>query len=213
MPLDAVRAGYDAVARPYAERFLSELDHKPLDRALLAWFAGLVAGAGPVVDLGAGPGQITRFLHTLGVDVFGLDLSPAMVEVARELHRDRGVPFRQGDFTALDLAGACLAGAIAFYAYVHVPEAGLPGAFAELRRVLRPGAPALLAFHVGQDVIHVDSFLERAVDLDFHFFRMAAVLAALREAGLEPEIHLERSPYVPHEYASTRGYVLARRQP
>ena len=132
-PRDAVRAGYDVVARPYVTRFGSELDHKPLDRALLAWFAGLVAGAGPVADLGAGPGQITRHLHALGADVFGVDLSPRMVDVARELHRDRGITFRQGDFTALDLPDASLAGVISFYAYIHVPAAGLARAFAELR--------------------------------------------------------------------------------
>lgn len=210
---DSIRAGYDAVARAYADRFVSELHHKPLDRALLAWFAGLVAGQGPVADVGCGPGQITRHLHELGADVFGVDLSPRMVEVARDLHKDRGVAFRQGDLGALDLADSSLAGAVAFYAHVHVPEAGLARAFAELRRVLRPGAPALLAFHVGREVLHVESFLGHAVDLDFHLFPMAAVLGALREAGLEPDMHLERAPYVPHEHPSTRGYVLARRRP
>lgn len=210
---DPVRAGYDAVAHAYADRFLFELDYKPLDRALLGWFAGLVAGQGSIVDLGCGPGQTTRHLRELGADVFGLDLSPRMVEVARELHRDRGVAFRQGDFRALDLADASLAGAVAFYAHVHVPEDRLAQVFAELRRTLRPGAPALLAFHVGREVLHVDSFLDHAVDLDFHLFSTTAVLAALREAGLEPEMHLERAPYVPHEYPSTRGYVLARRRP
>ncbi len=110
----AVRASYDAVARPYADRFLSELDHKPLDRALLAWFADMVRGAGPVADLGSGPGQITRHLHELGTNVFGVDLSPGMVSLAHELHQDRAIDFRVGDFQVLDLPNASLAGTVAF---------------------------------------------------------------------------------------------------
>jgi hypothetical protein len=42
---------------------------------------------------------------------------------------------------------------------------------------------------------------------------MSAVTAALAQSGLTVEMRLERSPYVPHEHPSRRGYVLARRPP
>ncbi len=207
----SIVAGYDAVARAYADRFLRELDDKPLDRALLGLFADMVRWAGPVADLGCGPGQIARHLHELGVDAFGVDLSDRMIALAREVHGDRGVRFEVGDFLALDLPDASLAGATAFYAYVHLDPAGLPAALAELRRVLRPGAPALLAFHVGGDTIHLDEFLGARVDMDWHLLPMDAVVAALEPCGLRLEMKLERSPYVPREERTTRGYVLARR--
>ncbi len=79
--------------------------------------------------------------------------------------------------------------------------------------MLRPGAPALFSFHVGEETVHVEDFLERPVDLDVHFFSMGTVTAALAGSGLLAEMRLERSPYVPHEYPSTRGYVLAPRPP
>jgi hypothetical protein len=56
----ATRAGYDAVAADYAEWVSDHLAARPLDRALLAAFAELVHadGAGPVGDLGCGPGRV-----------------------------------------------------------------------------------------------------------------------------------------------------------
>ncbi len=210
--LASIRAAYDAVASAYAEQFLSELDGKPLDRALLDWFADMVRGAGPVADLGTGCGHIARYLHERGVEVFGVDLSERTVALARKAHRDRGVEFRQGDFFALDLADRALAGAVAFYAYVHLPVEDLPAAFRELARVLRSGAPALIAFHVGDERIHVEEFLAQQVDVDWYLQPMATVAAALEGAGLAVEVRLERAPYPGREYASNRAYVLARRR-
>jgi hypothetical protein len=59
--LDATRVAYDTVAVDYARRFSTELDAKPLDRALFGAFGELVqaAGGGPVADLGCGPGAAT----------------------------------------------------------------------------------------------------------------------------------------------------------
>lgn len=84
--LTATRASYDTVAASYHELLQGEMATMPYDRAMLAAFAELVTG--PVVDLGCGPGRITRHLASLGVKVFGVDLSPSMVEVAREKHPD-----------------------------------------------------------------------------------------------------------------------------
>src|SRR5687767_14656650 len=114
------QASYDRVAGEYAARLLDELDNKPLDRELLDRFAERVAGKGRVCDLGCGPGQIARYLHERGVDVFGLDLSPSMLEEARKAHP--GIPFRQGDMRALDLPDNSLAGIAAFYSILHIPR-------------------------------------------------------------------------------------------
>ncbi|MFD7099514.1 methyltransferase domain-containing protein [Streptomyces xanthophaeus] len=40
-------------------------------------------GIGPVADLGCGPGKVTAHLAARGVPMFGVDLSPAMVGLAR----------------------------------------------------------------------------------------------------------------------------------
>ena len=52
---------------------------RPLERAIIQAFAELVGGEGPVADLGCGPGRTTARLASLGLDVFGLDLSESML--------------------------------------------------------------------------------------------------------------------------------------
>src|SRR5215469_15362925 len=77
------RAAYDAIARAYHDQLGNELAGKPLDRALLEAFAEL-AGAGAIADVGCGPGHVTQFLSARNVRVIGIDISPGMLEVARE---------------------------------------------------------------------------------------------------------------------------------
>jgi SAM-dependent methyltransferase len=208
-PSRHIQACYDAVAREYAERFADELTHKPLDRELLRRFADAVKGHGDVYDLGCGPGQTTAFLHDLGVHVCGLDLSEALLREAR--HRHPGIRFESGDMLALPLADASLAGAIAFYAIVHLAPDGLRQAVAEMFRVLQPGGRLLLAFHIGEGTVHVDQFLGRSVSLDFVFFTPQGVTDELLRAGFTAVEAIERDPYPDVEYPSRRAYLLARK--
>jgi SAM-dependent methyltransferase len=204
-----VRAFYDTVAREYAEQFAAELEGKPLDRALLERFAGDVRGAGPVYDLGCGSGgQTTAFLHALGVDVRGMDLSPAAVAEAARRHPD--IPFETGDMLALPQRDGTAAGIVAFYAIVHFRPEQLGTAFGEMRRVLRPGAPLLLAFHDGEAVVHVDEMFGLRASVDFLFHPAARVEAALRDAGLGEVETIVRDPY-PEEHPTRRAYVFARK--
>ncbi|MGP3952776.1 class I SAM-dependent DNA methyltransferase [Streptomyces sp. 7N604] len=109
--LSTTRAFHDAVATDYAERFRDELAAWPLARAMLAAFAELVqaAGAGPVADLGCGPGRLAAHLHALGLSVFGVDLSPQMIALAQQAHS--GLRFEEGSMTALNLPDGALGGA------------------------------------------------------------------------------------------------------
>jgi SAM-dependent methyltransferase len=204
-----LQTGYDAVAEEYAEKFFHELNHKPFDRELLDRFAEKLRGSGPVCDLGCGPGHIARYLHERGVDAFGVDLSPAMVETARRLNP--GLHFEQGDMQALRAADGAWAGIAAFYSIIHVPRGSVASTLRELWRVLRPGGLLLLAFHIGNEVIHLDEWRDKPVSLDFFFFSLAEMGGYLREAGFVTEEVLERAPYDSVEHPSRRGYILARR--
>lgn len=189
----ATRAGYDAVAAPYTELFRDEF--AVLDRALLAAFAEVVTSdhpGGPVLDVGCGPGRATAHLHGLGVPVRGVDLSPGMVALARREHP--GIAFDVGDLAALDVADAALAGLVAWYSIIHVPPPELPAVLAGFRRVLRPGGHLLLAFQVGDDVLHVDEAFGHRVSLDFRRLQPDAVAALAEDAGLHVTARLVRAP-------------------
>jgi hypothetical protein len=200
-----IAASYDAAARGYADALADELDHKPVDRELLDRFAQRVRGT--IVDLGCGPGHVARYLHDRGATAVGIDLSPAMIEIARSLHPQ--LAFRVGDMTALDEPDAGFAGAALFYSIVHFAPAELPAVFGELARVLAPGGLALVAFHAGDQIVHVDELFGARVDLEFHFHDPDAVARALDAAGLPVIEHTVREPYPEVEYPSRRAYLLA----
>lgn len=134
------------MALRYAEFARHELDALPLDRAMLAAFAELArtTGAGPVAELGCGPGRVTAHLRDLGLEVFGLDVSPAMIDLARETYPD--LRFDVGSMDALDMPDASLNGIVCWYSIIHVPPADVSSYFAEFHRVLAPASHLLVAF-------------------------------------------------------------------
>jgi SAM-dependent methyltransferase len=205
-----VRDSYDSAANAYAEHLATELVHKPLDRHLLNRFAEATRDRGLVADLGCGPGHVVRYLQEQGVTVAGIDLSPGMVRVATGLHP--GIEFRVGDMNRLDLPDGSLAGVVAFYSIVHFRPAELGTVFQEVCRVLMPGGLALISFHIGEEVVHVDDLFGSPVSLDFRFHVPGVVIEALRGAQLAVIEHVEREPYEGVEYPSRRCYLLARKE-
>jgi SAM-dependent methyltransferase len=205
----SVRESYDRLAEEYARRLFDELQHKPLDRALLNLFAVDVGDRGEVCDMGCGPGQIARYLRDAGATVFGLDLSPGMVEQAQALNPD--IPFREGNMMALDLGDGTLAGIAAFYAIVNIPKESLPVVFREMARVLQPGGLLLLAFHAGDEVLHEDELWGQTISMDFLFFQPLEIRRLLESAGFAVEEVIEREPYPEVEYQSPRAYIFARK--
>lgn len=204
-----LQTSYDAVASEYATRLYGELVGKPLDRELLASLAKETAGQGWICDLGCGPGQIARFLRDRGADVFGLDLSHGMLCEATRLNPD--IAFLQADMTRLALSDASLAAVAAFYSIVHAKGDVLRTIVGEIARVLRPNGPLLLAFHVGDETLHIDELWDRPVTLDFVFHNPAVVEAMLVECGLHVEQTHLRDPYPDVEHPSRRAYIRARK--
>lgn len=207
--VQAVRNAYDTVAVDYADLLRTELAAKPLDRALLSAFAELVqaTGGGPVADVGCGPGRVTAHLHSLGLDVFGIDLSPAMVAVARRDHPQ--LRFDEGSMTDLGLADDALAGVVAWYSIIHTPPGRLPEVFAELCRVLAPGGHLLLAFQAGDERVHLDQAYGHEVSLDAFRLPPDGVADLLAQAGLAVHARLLREPDANEKVP--QAYLLARK--
>ncbi|MFD6423026.1 class I SAM-dependent methyltransferase [Streptomyces sp. NPDC060198] len=147
--LSAVRESYDTVAAAYVEKVPCPSELDPLSRGMLNVFAEVVrtAGLGPVADLGCGPGKVTAYLAEHHVPVFGLDLSPSMVRLARSAHPE--LRFGVGSMTSLPVRRDVLGGILAYYSTHHTPPALLPLVFGEFRRTLAPGGSLMLAGHVG----------------------------------------------------------------
>jgi ubiquinone/menaquinone biosynthesis C-methylase UbiE len=206
----SIRESYDRLADEYARRLFNELEHKPVDRELLNRFAAALAGRGSICDMGCGPGHVARFLRDAGATVFGLDLSSLMMVQARKLSPD--ISFREGNILALDLPEGSLAGIAAFYAIVNIPHKSLPIVFREMARVLQSGGLLLLAFHVGDEVLHEEELWGEQISMDFFLFQTSAIRHHLENAGMVIEEIIEREPYAPEvEYQSRRAYIFARK--
>ncbi|WP_097935212.1 MULTISPECIES: class I SAM-dependent methyltransferase [unclassified Streptomyces] len=214
--LHTTRTSYDTMAPAYVEFARGELAAKPLERALLSTFTELAAAGGsglPVADVGCGTGRVTAHLHELGLglDVFGIDLAPQMVAVAREQHP--GLRFEEGSMLGLGLPDASLGGLLAWYSTIHVPDEELPRAFAEFHRVLTPGAHVQLGFQVGDEALRLTEAWGMEILLDFHRRQPERIAALLRGAGLEVRsvVWRERDTEGPFPERAPQGFVLARR--
>ncbi len=208
--LSDTRTSYDVDANGYAEKVRGLLEGSPYLRASLALFAELVrdAGDGPVVDIGCGPGHVTGHLHELGVDAFGIDLSSEMVALARRDHP--GLRFEVGTMTDLELPDDSVSGVLAFWSVIHVPDHAVPGVFEQFHRVLRPGCPVLVGFHVGDETRHSsEGYSGRSIDVDSHRRRPAVVSRWLREAGftIDAELVMRPDDDVPGAIVIARSHI------
>jgi SAM-dependent methyltransferase len=202
-----VQTSYDRIADEYVVRIFDELEHKPLDRQLLDRFAARVQVIGPACDMGCGPGHVARYLRERGVRVMGVDLSPVMAEAARRLNP--GIEFAQADMRSLEFEDEVLGGIAAFYSIIHIPRPEVVATLTEMKRVLRPGGLLLLAFHIGDDIVHLDEWWGQRVSVDFIFFRPEEMTGFLREAGFQVVEIVEREPYPGVEHPSRRAYIFA----
>ncbi|SOD70548.1 methyltransferase family protein [Jatrophihabitans sp. GAS493] len=147
----------------------------------------LPAGAGEVLDLGAGTGKLTRSLVARGLTVTAIDPSPNMLARLRE-HLPT-IDSRLGSAEAIDLPDASMDAVLVGSAFHWFDR---PAADAEIARVLRPGGvagllwnrrdPASSSFNafdaasvaashsMGRAVEHLRPERNSSVELDRHFF-------------------------------------------
>lgn len=140
---DHVRNYYEKAASEYDE-YVSYFER---------WFIGdgrrwvCDQATGDVLEIAIGTGRNLPFYPT-GVRLTGVDLTPAMLDRAREraavLGRD--IELRIGDAQALDLPDEAFDTVVVTLALSTVPS--VRRVLAEIRRVLRPGGKLLLLEHV-----------------------------------------------------------------
>lgn len=113
-------------------------------RLLVEW-----SGAGPadtVLDVACGPGLVVGAFARVARHVTGIDITPAMIERARELTREKGltnVTLQVGDVLPLPYPDASFSLVTSRFAFHHLPD---PRAvLVEMARVCRPGGRVVVA--------------------------------------------------------------------
>lgn len=201
--------GYDKIANKYTETFFNELDNKPLDRYLLEEFCISLRGKGKVCDLGCGPGHISRFVKDLGIDICGLDLSADMLKKAKEKNPD--IEFIKGNMIDMKEKEKCFSGIILYYSIVHFSIKEVDKLFCDLRRILDNNGLLFLSFHVGNETLHVNSFFDEEVILDYIFFNTDEIVDILVKHKFKIIEALTRYPYDGYEHGSKKGYIICQK--
>src|SRR5579875_144184 len=124
-----VAAAYDAVATEYAETLRDELSGKPLDRALLGALVEMSHDS-RIADIGCGPGHVTRYLASLGAKPIGIDISPAMIEIARAENPD--LEFKVETMTDLTEPDQSLSAAVLLYSIINLSKTERERSFAQI---------------------------------------------------------------------------------
>jgi SAM-dependent methyltransferase len=117
------------IFEPYAEDLTTRLGAKRLSR---------------VLEVAAGTGVVTRALATAlddGVAIVATDLNPAMLAQAAAVGTSRPVEVRHADAMALPFGDAEFDAVVCQFGVMFFPDRAK--AFAEARRVLRPGGTFL----------------------------------------------------------------------
>ena len=206
--LQQTRDSYDQVAGQYTDYVLEVFPTDAVDRAMIGLFADLVAAhdTPQVADIGCGPGHITDFLAQRGLSVRGIDLSPAMIDLARRARPD--LRFDLGSLLDLDIPDGALGGVLAHYSIIHTPPGRVSAAFAEFCRVLAPGGYLLVSFQTGDDAMHGWRELDHKVAPSYRW-SLTGMAAFLAPAGLLEVARLRAEPGPSNRYHE--GHLLARK--
>ena len=185
---------YDLVAATYAAALPDDGFEAPLDRAMIADFAGRVARTTGcrVIDAGSGAGRMAPVLVRHGLQYTGVDLSQGMVDTARVDHPDQD--FLQGSVTALPAPDGSADGVLSWYSVIHTDPDELPVVLAEFARVLRPDGLLLLGFQAGRGRREIHRAYGHDVALTAFLHEPGAVQRQLADAGFTTEATLVRRP-------------------
>ena len=143
-PVARTRHTYDQVAREYDETVPEAVELE----SLLVPFEARLPRESRLLDLGCGPGRDAAWFGARGHSVVGADLSVGQLRVASEQAPEARLV--QTDMRSLPFAADTFDGCWCLASMLHVPRADLPGTLAEVRRVLRPGAPLFASVKHGE---------------------------------------------------------------
>lgn len=170
----------------------------------LAFSAVRAAAPRRVVEVGCGWGEFAgRMGEELDVEVVALDLSPRMVELARE----RGVDARVGDVQELPFADGSFDCAVANWMLYHVPD--IDRGLGELARVLRRGGALVATTNSSRHLEELWLLVGRDKSLETrHFFSEDGEDLLRRHFAQVARTDLE-SPVTFASADEVRGYIAS----
>jgi ubiquinone/menaquinone biosynthesis C-methylase UbiE len=207
----AIQHAYEAIAGDYETSFSDELDDNEFDLAIVDAAIASVPRGEVVLDVGCGPAQVSRRALAAGATAVGIDLTPAMLAIARR--HAPVLPLALGDVLALPFRSGVAAAVIAWYSLHNLPRPLMPRALGELRRVLRTGGVAVIATHVGTGEETIEqTHDDRSETVVITYYEVEELSTLAAEHGLETTDVRGRPP-LDHEHQVRKLYLTARAGP
>jgi ubiquinone/menaquinone biosynthesis C-methylase UbiE len=146
-----------------------------------------------VLDVATGTGAQALAFADSASKVVGIDLSDAMLRMARRKNPPPNVSFQQGDATALPFANGSFDVACVSFALHEMPSSVRERVLREMARVTRPGGSIIVVDYGLPTTQFVRSVVFQTVKLyegdHYANFMRSDLDAQLRRAGIEPETH------------------------
>jgi ubiquinone/menaquinone biosynthesis C-methylase UbiE len=172
---------YDAVTLPFRS-----LRREVVDAARLS------PGA-TVLDVATGTGAQALAFADSACKVVGIDLSDAMLRMARRKNPPPNVSFQKGDAANLPFENGSFDAACVSFALHEMPSSVGERVLREMARVTRPGGTIIVVDYGLPELRPARSIVFRAVKLyegdHYAKFMRADLDALLRAAGIEPAEH------------------------
>lgn len=170
---------YETNAHAYETRFM---DYEPYTRQMLHFQNRFITGTASVLDIGCGPGNNARII-TLGHPLrryVGVDLSPAMVNLARK--NAPAASFYIGDIRHLAFTGRFDV-IIASFCIVHLETRDTEAMIPAISNLLNPGGYLYLSFMEGrQPGFETTSFSD--LELFYNYYSRTEIAGILDRNGL-----------------------------
>lgn len=194
MEKDLTWKSYEETASQYAQNVEELHPYTEGER-----FLSLLKGNKTIIDIGCGSGRDAKIFSDKGYQVFGIDYSPSMIEIAKATAPK--AQFIVGDIQELDL-GQKFDGAWANVSLLHIPKANFVAALQKISSVLNPHGTFYMKVKKGiGELVEGDKRYKEAPKKFFSYFQEEEIARFLEQAGLTIlDIYSERKEHSYHSH-------------
>ncbi len=179
-----LRETYNRIADDWAREHATDTWSQPA----VERFCSLLKPGSLILDVGCGPGLKAKFFVEQNFQIFGIDISERMIELAKESAPTAS--FKVLELAALDQLGQTFDGVFAQAILLHVPKNECAKAVIKMADKLRPGGHIFLAVKEkregrGEEEVVKENSYGYVYERFFSYFRAEEVCNYVRQAGLE----------------------------
>lgn len=172
-------ATYDKIADIYTEQYFEDLSDIPYINTFLSF----LPKNSRILDVGCGPGNISKYIMAKGFSSEGIDLSKEMIKIAKS--KVPNAVFNVMDMRQLTYVKNTFDGIILAYSLIHIPSEEIQKTLQGFYRILKKKGFILIIAQYGKADQIVDEPLRAGEKIFINFFTKERINSFLKDAGFE----------------------------